>query len=175
MLSPSTQVHSQPTRLDKWQRVRDGLFMGAYDGRQMQISVSEEGQLAGVTALYIESTSGRVYELAADGGTLVAQTEPLIDPSLGRPGSRPPFLIAALAFAALGEAAALASGLGLNPFQLLMSLNPFQLDYVSAADVDAEIMLAMNHAVAEMLSEAGDVQDELVLALSSVATMLPPG
>eukprot|EP00320_Phaeocystis_rex_P014455 CAMPEP_0119095758 /NCGR_PEP_ID=MMETSP1178-20130426/170656_1 /TAXON_ID=33656 /ORGANISM="unid sp, Strain CCMP2000" /LENGTH=186 /DNA_ID=CAMNT_0007079591 /DNA_START=28 /DNA_END=584 /DNA_ORIENTATION=+ len=58
----------QPRRLDQWRHLPDGRFFGVEGGRTVYISVSEQGRLAeGHRPMYIESVSGRVYELAAAG------------------------------------------------------------------------------------------------------------
>ena len=135
-LSPG-KYGSQPRRLDVWQRLPDGRYMGVEDGRKVKVSVSEEGRLTkGSRPMYIELTCGRIYELVA-GGDLsadvsvpppVSELAPVREPAKTRPSGQL-VAIAALALVALGESFALANSFGLDWGQMLI------LDRVSAADV----------------------------------------
>ena len=109
-LSPG-KYGSQPRRLDVWQRLPDGRYMGVEDGRKVKVSVSEEGRLTkGSRPMYIELTCGRIYELVA-GGDLsadvsvpppVSELAPVREPAKTRPSGQL-VAIAALALVALGE------------------------------------------------------------------------
>ena len=169
VISPDTVHGRQPRRLEMWRRLEDGRYLGIEQGRTKNILVSEEGQLAdGNRPKYIESSAGRVYELAPMSGyvlaaasELTAEPEAKEEPSKATPFSGQLVAMGTLLFTALAEAAALANG-GLFPnfAQFLM------VDSVSAADVQAEIMTAMSFAVDEVISEAAGVQDEVLLAMS---------
>ena len=110
VLSPG-KYGSQPRRLDVWQRLPDGRYMGVEDGRKVKVSVSEEGRLTkGSRPMYIELTCGRIYELVA-GGDLsadvsvpppVSELAPVREPAKTRPSGQL-VAIAALALVALGE------------------------------------------------------------------------
>lgn len=137
VLSPG-KYGSQPRRLDVWQRLPDGRYMGVEDGRKVKVSVSEEGRLTkGCRPMYIELTCGRIYELVA-GGDLSADVSvphlpmselaPVREPANTRPSGQL-VAIAALALVALGESFALANSFGLDLGQMMI------LDRVSAADV----------------------------------------
>jgi hypothetical protein len=170
VLSPG-KYGSQPRRLDVWQRLPDGRYMGVEDGRKVKVSVSEEGRLTkGSRPMYIELTCGRIYELVA-GGDLsadvsvpppVSELAPVREPAKTRPSGQL-VAIAALALVALGESFALANSFGLDWGQMLI------LDRVSAADVQAEIMDAMNVAMLQYAIEAEAVQAEIVNTMSAVA------
>ena len=100
-LSPKARSGGgQPKRLDVWRRLPDGRYMGIDNGRVLHITVSEEGHLAeGTQPHYIESTMGRVYELAPTSDFLagLVDDEPppetklgptITNTFVGRPGAR---------------------------------------------------------------------------------------
>lgn len=173
VISPHARKHGpQPRRLDEWRRLPDGRILGVErNGNTVTVTVSEEGRLAGGSRpMYIESTKGRVYELAtsSDSATAAETSKPLPLPGPWRGQQLAAF--GALALALVGELA-VHQGLLADLFQLLNA------DSISAADVQAEVALALNSAWLETmeaaLSSAVDVQKEIVSAMSMATTMLP--
>ena len=171
-LSPKARSGGgQPKRLDVWRRLPDGRYMGIDNGRVLHITVSEEGHLAeGTQPHYIESTMGRVYELAPTSDFLaglvddaappetteVTEATPLFVPTKGQLAT-----IGALVLAVLAVGAALN---GLLP-NILTGGDP------SAAEVQAEIMSTMNIVMQDMMIENADAQSEVVNAMNAVQSI----
>jgi hypothetical protein len=176
-LSPGT-YGCQPKRLDVWRRLPDGRYLGVDHGRTLIVSVSEEGRLAeGSRPQYIETNSGRIYELSAAGDLAAMEAAatpppgvfedesapdaaPAKAPVFGMAGRAQTVTIGTLVLALAAESAALANGLGFN-----LNIGSLLVPQVSAADVQAEMMLAMNDAMSDAFFSASVVQDEIINAL----------
>ena len=166
-LSPKKGHGSQPKRLDVWRRLPDGRYMGVENGRTLHITVSEEGHLDyGTQPHYIESTMGRVYELGLPTSDFLAglvddepppETSEVVEARWGTVG--------ALILAVLAGGLALASHGAIPDLAQILMVEP------SAAEVQAEIVSAMNSAMIDVMAENAEVQAEIVNAMNAAQSM----